>query len=279
MMAPMPGVLAIGRPLRRTLLAKPFSGYVVSRFPRACNLMDTEGRVITLALPSVGNGPFFVVLDAAEGLFKKLQPHQPIYIDSEQITLGPWCMSLRTAHVWDSTLPTCGPAFCLSRAIAGILQPYTDWPQSSVSDTPVTRSTARLLAQGARALMGAVERKTGIAEAVQQLAGLGSGLTPAGDDCVLGVMAALWLLGQPELLPAMAQAIATRTTTLSGAFLTAAAEGQFIEAWHGLAHALNCQDEPRTRRGLRRLAALGASSGRDTLAGFATILLNHARCH
>jgi hypothetical protein len=124
--------------------------------------------------------------------------------------------------------------------------------------------------------MAAVERRIGLAAAAQRLAGLGLGLTPAGDDYVLGVMAALWLLGERNPLPAMAAACATRTTLLSGAFLRAAAQGQFMEGWHHLAHALDRQDEPGSRRAVRQIAAFGASSGRDSLAGFARVLLNHA---
>jgi hypothetical protein len=121
--------------------------------------------------------------------------------------------------------------------------------------------------------MAAVERGIGLAAAAQCLAGLGPGLTPAGDDYVLGVMAALWLLGERDPLPAMAAACATRTTLLSGAFVRAAAQGQFMEGWHHVAHALDRQDEPGSRRAVRHIAAFGASSGRDSLAGFARVLL------
>jgi hypothetical protein len=125
-------------------------------------------------------------------------------------------------------------------------------------------------------LIEAVKRRAGLIEAARSLAGLGYGLTPAGDDFLLGMMAALWLLGERETLPAIAHA-AARTTTLSAAFLTAAAQGQFIEAWHGLAHALHRQDDAGGQAALRRIAAFGGSSGRDALAGFAVTLLSHAR--
>jgi hypothetical protein len=89
-------------------------------------------------------------------------------------------------------------------------------------------------------------------------------------------MAALWLLAERDPLPAMAAACVTRTTLLSGAFLRAAAQGQFMEGCHHLAHALDRQDEPGSRRAVQQIAAFGASSGRDSLAGFARVLLNHA---
>ena len=45
---------------------------------------------------------------------------------------------------------------------------------------------------------------------------------------------------------------------------------------HHLADALHRQDEPASRRAVRHIAVFGASSGRDSLAGFARVLLNHA---
>jgi hypothetical protein len=215
------------------------------------------------------------VLHAAGDLFNHLQPWQYASIDVQNIVLGDCCIPLRDAPVWDATLPPSGRPFCVRRPLAALLRPYTVWPPSW-SKTSVDVTTTRLLAQGARSLMAAVERRIGLAAAAQQLAGLGPGLTPAGDDFVLGVMAALWLLGERNPLPAMAAACATRTTLLSGAFLRAAAQGQFMEGWHHLAHALDRQDEPGSRRAVRQIAAFGASSGRDSLAGFARVLLNHA---
>jgi hypothetical protein len=276
-MMPAPGVraLAIARPVWLGLSTQPFAGRVVSRFERACNLMDSEGRIIALTGPSIGKGPFCIVLHAAGDLFDHLQPRQSAYIDAHSVVLGNCCIPLRDAQVWDPALPPIGLPLCLRSPLAALLRPYTAWPQPR-SSTSVDVTTARLLAQGARSLMAAVERRIGLAAAAQQLAGLGPGLTPAGDDFVLGVMAALWLLGERNPLPAMAAACATRTTLLSGAFLRAAAQGQFMEGWHHLAHALDRQDEPGSRRAVRQIAAFGASSGRDSLAGFARVLLNHA---
>jgi hypothetical protein len=275
-MMPAPGVraLAIARPVWLGLSTQPFSGHIVSRFERACTLMDGEGRIIALTEPSIGKGPFCIVLHAAGDLFDHLQLRQSASIDAHSIVLGNCCIPLRDVPVWDATLPPIGPPLCLRPPLAALLRPYVAWPPSW-SRTSVDVTTARLLAEGAHSLTAAVERRIGLAAAAQHLAGLGPGLTPAGDDYVLGVMAALWLLGERNPLPAMAAACATRTTLLSGAFLRAAAQGQFMEGWHHLAHALDRQDEPGSRRAVRHIAAIGATSGRDSLAGFASVLLNH----
>jgi hypothetical protein len=118
----------------------------------------------------------------------------------------------------------------------------------------------------------AIEAGTGVAEAAEQLAGLGPGLTPAGDDYLVGVMAALWLAGKAPLAQEIAQVAIPRTTLLSGAFLKAAAQGHYVEGWQLLAGALLRGDEPAMAEACEKLYSWGATSGRAGLAGFAATL-------
>jgi hypothetical protein len=95
------------------------------------------------------------------------------------------------------------------------------------------------------------------------LVGLGEGLTPAGDDVLVGVLLALRHLGRPgcaaHLWASIADQVPRRTTALSATLLAAAAAGdaapQVIEVLSALAghRAL----EPA----LDRLLAVGATSG------------------
>ncbi len=102
----------------------------------------------------------------------------------------------------------------------------------------------------------------------EQLAGWGPGLTPAGDDYLCGTMlrARLDHPAGETLCQVVAEAAAPRTTTLSAAWLRAAANGECTAAWHRLLGAL-------VGRGVLEAALLsvlahGATSGADTLAGF-----------
>ena len=75
----------------------------------------------------------------------------------------------------------------------------------------------------------------GFAAALCQLAGLGPGLTPSGDDFLCGVFAAFRGIGawyhpaMPDLLHQLTH-IENRTHPLSAAFITCAAEGYFSQA-------------------------------------------------
>ena len=112
---------------------------------------------------------------------------------------------------------------------------------------------------------------TAIFDGAAHMAGLGTGLTPSGDDFLCGVMTMLRATWQsPENAAfAILAAAPGRTTTLSHAFMTAAAHGHVSEAWKDL---LLCCERRNLHNNLQQsldaVLAHGHSSGADTLAGF-----------
>jgi len=264
---------SIARPLLVDLHQRPFSGRVWGVYRRACNLIDETGKVITLVLPEVGNGPFAIVINGSPDMFEALAPRQPVQATPEILTIGDWRISLYQATVWEPRLPRPAKALDLELMI-DLVRPYAEWPHF-VEVTPVAKSTAHLARQAAGQLSAALQHPHNeklLEVAVTHLAGLGSGLTPAGDDYLLGTMAALWLVGQPDLLLRMASLAGPKTNALSRAFLEAAARGEFIEPWHALTLAWQKTDRPVIAQVIERIARFGASSGTDALAGFANSL-------
>lgn len=145
---------------------------------------------------------------------------------------------------------------------------------SENTQTPIVKRTTHLARRAATELAQTIAQNKNIEEAVTQLAGLGSGLTPAGDDYLVGVMAALWLTGRSDLPPKIASVASSRTTTFSAAFLRAAGCSRFTESWHKLIEALLNEDNLALRKAVNRISQFGATSGTDALAGFATTLLS-----
>ncbi len=137
---------------------------------------------------------------------------------------------------------------------------------------PTWEGIARRAWQGLHALLegwsGADDTWAGPAVA---LAGLGHGLTPAGDDFLCGAMAWAWLAHpEPEAFcQPLVRAAAPRTTALSAAWLRTAAAGEFSAPWHRLLGALaNEQGHPaEIEAAVREALAHGATSGADILAG------------
>jgi hypothetical protein len=110
--------------------------------------------------------------------------------------------------------------------------------------------------------------------AVANLAGLGPGLTPAGDDFLLGLLLGLWAT-RPKaevirLAGIVLQTAVPRTTQLSAAWLTAAARGEAVLAWHNFVEALLSGTAWKTS--INAILDIGETSGIAALLGFVAIL-------
>jgi hypothetical protein len=110
---------------------------------------------------------------------------------------------------------------------------------------------------------------------VRALVGLGEGLTPSGDDFLVGLLAVLHVTG---FLPCSAdssvheqfcQCVRLGTTQLSGEFLRCAFAGHFAEPLAMLVRALWAPDTDAWPAHAATLAAVGHSSGVDAMVGIA----------
>ena len=107
------------------------------------------------------------------------------------------------------------------------------------------------------------------ADVATGLIGLGPGLTPSGDDTLVGIEAALHALDSPAagfLAPAM-RGVEERTTALAATLLRHAAAGEFAERLHALLASLLGPDDETIAAAIDRATAWGATSGTDCLLG------------
>jgi hypothetical protein len=110
---------------------------------------------------------------------------------------------------------------------------------------------------------------------VKALVGLGEGLTPSGDDFLVGLLAVLHATGSLPCRvgsPVHAQFCAwvrLGTSQLSGEFLRCAFEGHFAEPLVLLVRALCAQEADAWPAYAATLAAVGHSSGVDAMVGIA----------
>jgi hypothetical protein len=111
------------------------------------------------------------------------------------------------------------------------------------------------------------------ANAVASLIGLGPGLTPSGDDFLMGALALLDAVGQTRIHAALAQAVTDAapalTSPLSACFLRAAAAGHVGE---GLYDAVASVLGGNVDAAVAAAHRVGHTSGWDMLAGVATTL-------
>jgi len=114
-----------------------------------------------------------------------------------------------------------------------------------------------------------------MARRARECAGEGIGLTPAGDDFLAGVLAALRYHGHSggrpapsqRLLDGLARAAGSRTTPFSAFLLAGAARGLVGAPFSGWLSAVHRGDAESAARLVGEMAAVGHSSGLDTLAG------------
>ncbi len=246
---------------------------VLSVHARVVNLEDAAGHLLAIAHPQVGLGPFHMVV-ARPVTFAALRPGMPVSRQGDAPRLGPWVLDFDHAQKWDAHLPPLPSSvwealWPRARELTRALLSASPW-QAEVSELVAAR-----IQEGLRTLQQGWEG--GDVRAWQAgarlLAGLGPGLTPAGDDVLLGVMARLWLQRPPgpwtaEVACPMLWAQASpRTTHLSRTWLKYAAQGCLAQPWHHVRAALLTGNPSQLTSALTALAAMGATSGRFALLG------------
>jgi hypothetical protein len=108
---------------------------------------------------------------------------------------------------------------------------------------------------------------------VRDLVGLGHGLTPSGDDALVGALVLLDAVGErrahARLAAALNQIPPGLTSPLSHCFLRSAAAGHVGEHLHAAVSAFVCGDVAGTIAAVRNI---GHSSGWDMMAGVVVAL-------
>jgi hypothetical protein len=285
--------LSISRPVFDMVKREGLTGRVLANYHQACNLVISGGEIIALVRPAIGNGPLNIVVEET-GVLERVKPGLPTVFSDSQLVLGDsLVVSLDGAQLWRPkvnweclttqrrSLEDSLAALCnwLSQddIAGGLLILVLDEEEPNCSPHHRTLlTTARMGIEGLRHALQDGNR-SGIRKNVAHLAGLGSGLTPAGDDYLVGLMAGLRVwpgpsgnsgLSPDEACQIILEATEGRTTLLSSAFLQSAKEGLFGENWHRLLAELAGGEAIGIRRAARRILSSGATSGADALAGF-----------
>jgi hypothetical protein len=228
--------------------------------------------MITLAISPIGKSPFSVLIEWQDS-FTSILAKMNVRADQFGIKVGDAIfISLDSAKTWEPKMHQFPPTFRLKASSAELLINYTQWPRKLFKNSSNNYARDKLIC-GARNLQHALVNGYSIKKAVKSLAGLGPGLTPAGDDYLLGIMASLWLTKNTNFLEEIGWISSQKTTSLSAAYLMAGAKGEFAEYWHHLAKAILCQDPKILRKNISNFIQIGASSGRDALAGFSAHIL------
>lgn len=251
-----------------------FSGTVHSVFARACNIALDDGRLLALLSADMGNAPNAIRLDLPGGFAfdRALRTGDTVACRAGVMRFGGAGLSVRLASAqrWHFGLDQIGVdlrdprIFAAWRTVRCCLRRHEAPNGMTRSGIPPGRALALWRAVRAADAQGADK-------AVRGLIGCGVGLTPAGDDLVVGFLAGLQVTRCGAFRAVLGAAVTTltgRTNPISAAHLCHAAEGGFAEPLVQLTCAIARGAGPdEVARAARPALAVGATSGGDGVRG------------
>jgi hypothetical protein len=281
--------LSIDAELMRDL---PFPGRrasIHSVFERVVNLATGDGHLLTLACRELDNAPDTVVVDVGDWHRYGLKQGAAVLVLRDCIVIGNGlAVWLDEAKPWRGAMPSYPhDALALGTNAAAArhhLERHARVRPFSAS-TGLDRAVASAVAQRTQGLCQAIARDDeGLAHLhIAELVGLGPGLTPAGDDFLLGLLAVLNITDSPcgkwRRIGSWAVDCAERQThSISSAALRHAANGRVRERLIAFCAALMRADTPTALAELERVMAIGSSSGRDMASGMLAGFELHLHC-
>jgi hypothetical protein len=262
MTRPAMSLQRLGTSLRARLDTSPWrAGHVHSVFERAVNIAWHDGGLVTFHGPGALAAPFAAALPAMPRT-GALRAGLGVWREPGGLCLGGMEIGWEAAETVNLVLDSApGPP---------------DGVAVATREAAREGGSAGLSSEAGRRGQGALAHGIRFADTgafiagAQALVGLGEGLTPAGDDCLVGALAVLRRFGRGRLHPlatardALVEAAARSTTAVSCAFLVHALDGEFSEV---VADLLRAESPVDAKAAAGRLRAMGGTSGVDTLNG------------
>ena len=262
---------------------------VLHLFNTVCNLINEDGEVLSLVAPVVGNGPFSAVV-ADIHFANALRLEDAVSASSDFLQVGELRFEFANSDDWEADFDWAKlrdkPAQLMqageriSHLLADEAPPESfaelalPIPRRFAENSPIFTKAEAAIKELFQALGD--DNFMAMRNPSSRLAGLGAGLTPAGDDFLVGVMHALWALlpidRAANISQILAEAAAPRTNSLSAAWLHAAAKRQAGESWHELFEATLAENDTALNAAVRRILPTGHTSGADALGAFVATL-------
>ena len=235
---------------------------VLHVFDRVCSLINEHGDVLSIVTTEIGDGPFNLVIENLFLFSEHIGIDSPVSCLHHSIAIDHFIIRTDDTKLWNPR-PKWETLHCQREDISKHLESFYRVPRV----LPISQSLVSSLS----AAVAAADASTSSAIA-SQLAGLGIGLTPTGDDILLGTLYAAWIIHPLEVMEPLASEIAKTaaplTTSLSAAWLRAAGKGEAGLLWHELFEALVSSNDHQIKAGIDKILGVGATSGADALTGF-----------
>lgn len=278
--------------LARSVLQSGSDGVVMAAFQR-CFYAAFGDHLICVGSHTLGSGPLHVLCDRWQD--DLVDVGQPVAIEGTALRVdGAVLADFEIAPTW---WPDPAPRWSLASLAAGLQAIDAIWRmtfggEALVPDEELVSGRSSHLIAAARLGVDALARIVGdglqdsrsdatAGADVIGLIGLGPGLTPSGDDVLLGALVALGALELPQVRDTLwrqCQPSLDRTNAISRAHLEAAAGGYGAAVLHAAIHATIAGRVAELDRVLAAVSEVGETSGRDAFTG-ALVALRTVRRH
>lgn len=273
-------------------------GQVYSVFERTFHIVSPVDDVVSVVRKDVLNGPLNIVIDLAPNVSMLTlgvkEGDEVIRVQNDILIGNKTIISLGSAKVWSARRPH-GKILGVDgikrnldvvKEVAqsegrydglGLLLTYADEIALGKSlEIQDLNTVARIALPKIKNLMRAIRKRNlkSVKKTVENLVGLGPGLTPSTDDMLTGLMISLNLIKQfkandyfSEVNKAIMVAVNGRTTMLSQGFMKYAAIGEVAEPIRDMIEAIFTGSMDEVAVNTRRVLTFGETSGVDTIFG------------
>ncbi|WP_313640736.1 DUF2877 domain-containing protein [Paenibacillus sp.] len=274
------------------------AGTVHSVFPSSCNLQFGE-RLVHLGTGEQGGLPFSVIVDEKQlsDMLPCLSPNDSVSWNARDKEIFFPALNIRVSFQGGLSFRSEAKAYPVEKAllksgIVALIEIVSWWndcngfgesvtetvlgmlePEASVTSTPLVHELGKL--QNAYGQLN----PEAFLEAAQYFIGRGKGLTPSGDDLLIGYLAAAATNGAPlrEILHKLQALLdssgSQRTTRISLEYLHFAVRNQFSSSLLRLCEAVFTGNLNEVRQAADIVLGTGHTSGLDTVTGVLAFLI------
>lgn len=265
------------------ILQSSLSGFVHSTFNRTYNIQCLEdGELYTIACNEIDNGPNTLIVDLTAFKDMNINVNDEVVAANNCLSIAnKMSITIDKVDSWGGDLPTYPTnTECLKKNVK-LMKQYIEIHGKSggikskgMNESSFESEMAKMIKERTYLLMKELLSKrfrSAVPHAISLL-GLGPGLTPSGDDFLVGLFTTFHLKGSPfssqrwfcEEIEKVAK---TATNDISYIAIKKASAGKVRESIVDLVSALLVENEKNMILSLRKVLTIGSSSGTDIALG------------
>lgn len=260
-----------------------FCGSVHSVFNRTFNIRIVDSdELYTVASRELDNGPNTLIIDVESFQGTDLQVNEPVFVKDGLLHIGnKLVISTENSKKWRSTLPEFPKDLTVVTRNLMIMKEYVDVHGKGggvkpelVSNNLFSKEVSRVLNEQSRLLLEELSagKMVNALQHAKALIGLGPGLTPSGDDFLVGLFAIMNVKGIPydgclSFCEKVVQLAKTLTNEISYMALKKSSIGKVRESIIQLISSSFYGSEAELNLSLNKVLSIGSSSGTDIALG------------